>query len=160
VRGQQLAPRGVADPGRRGGRLDEVSEQEGREHPGGASSGEGPESLPFQLDQRFVADDVPVVAWGNLEDIAGTELVLRPIPEDQVERTGEDDAGMPGLAPLRPDLGTDVLRPPPAGLMDDPGDAESRDIDHVGVKEGQLQDLVGLVEVLARQVRHGLTCGR
>src|SRR4029079_6907977 len=70
------------------------------------------------------------------------------------EMAGDDEADMPDLAPLPADRRPNRLRPAPAGLVDEAPDGEVAEVDDVRADVRELDDLVGLVDVLPQHVRH------
>ena len=100
--------RGVAEPRRHRRRVDEIGEQQRREHAAvdpGREPGERADPCPLDLHAGLVADGPAVVAGRNVEDVVGAELELGPVPQAHPEPTREHDAEMARLAPLAADRG-------------------------------------------------------
>ena len=81
--------------------------------------------------RRLVADGVAVVAGWDVVHIVGLELEHRAIAEQNALAAGECHADVMALTPLPARDCAHVVRPAPAGVLDDPGDDLLADVDQV-----------------------------
>src|SRR5262249_23920002 len=84
----------------------------------------------------------------------GPEDDGRAVRELDAEAAGDDEADVPDLAPLAADGRPDVLRPAPAGLVDEAPDGQITEVDDVRADARELDDFVGIVDALAQDVGH------
>jgi len=131
---EELAPRTVADPRHDGRRLDDVHHQQGGERPieePAVAPGPRSSARPFDHDGRLVADGVAVMAGWDVIHIVGPELEHRAIAEHHALAAGECHADVMALTPLPAGDCAHIVRPAPAGVLDDPGDDLLADVDQI-----------------------------
>ena len=101
-----------------------------------------------QVDEigRLVADHPRVVAWWDIEDVTGDELVdLVRVGESHREAAADDELQMVYLTPFRADDRLDILGPTPARLEDRPADRQSADL-RSGADATSERTLIGGIE--------------
>src|SRR5215210_4661516 len=84
-------------------------------------------------DAGLAADDFSVVAGGNCNDLAGTDLCLASIVHEDPHLPGKDVAEVRDLARVRLGDRLHVLRPAPAGLEGPLTDFAASDVDDLSL---------------------------
>jgi hypothetical protein len=83
-----------------------------------------------------------------LEYIPGAQLERGSVLEDHACSPGQQRADVARLAPIPAHLRLDMRGPAPTGLVNDTGDGEPGDLNDLGLEAGELDQLVGFVEIL------------
>jgi hypothetical protein len=128
----QGSPGCVAHPPENRGRVDDVREQDGREHP--IARRVGRLAVPTRvrpLDRHVgdVAVDPGVMARWDLVDIAGIDVHLRPVVHHDMEPSADREGDVPHLAARGADDGLHVGRPAPTRRQRDPADDRLVEVD-------------------------------
>ena len=140
------------------GRVDDVTEEHGRENalpeflrrqPEGVGAGELDRLPPL------VADDEDLVSGRNFIRVARPDDEFRAVVHGHLERARHRVADVSVLAGARAHDRRDVLRPAPARLQGIPTDRDFVEENDVDASAREAPDLIGGSEAFALQARHG-----